>query len=169
MAVTFADLLDCVSFRLVNIIQLGNVDLSASHVMDELGLSVSVSLLNLSINLRVGICVDGIDGLSFDILIFVEKLIKASCNTIEETIEAMIDTSILILLDVNTAFGDSISRTGLLLGKELSDHLVMTINFVHLGHSLDLRDFRGAGARDTSLGDLSLFDSEVTDNQWLDK
>ena len=166
VAVVFADFLNFFSLRLVNIVQLSNVDLAFSDVMDELGLGVCVSLSNLSINLFVGISVDGSDGFFFNGLIFFEKLVKSSCNAAEETIKGM-GTGTFVFLDVNAAFADGVSSAGLLIGNELFDHLGMTSSFGNkrqFGHSLELRD-----ASETLLGGRPCFDSVVTNDQWLDK
>lgn len=170
MAVVFADFLNFVCLRLVNIVQLSNVDLARGDVMDELGLGVGVSLSNLSINLLVSVSVDGSDGFRFNCLILIEKGVKAGCNAGEETVEAGSETSALLFLDVNAAFFDSVSSACLLCSNELLDHLVMTISFANsgnngnLGHSLELRD-----ASQTLLGGSSCFDRVVTDDQRLDK
>ena len=69
VAVFFTSFLDSIGLRLVNLIQLCDVDLAAGYVMDKLGLGVDVGSLNLCIDLCVGILVDFIDGLSFNRLI----------------------------------------------------------------------------------------------------
>jgi len=56
-------ILDVVTLCFVDSVEFCNVDLSSADIGDELGLGILVSLINLSINLLLGLVVDSIESL----------------------------------------------------------------------------------------------------------
>ena len=61
IAVLLASIFNGLTTRLMNFVQLCDVDLAKTHIFDELGLCLFVSCCDLSVNLRVGVVVDLID------------------------------------------------------------------------------------------------------------
>ena len=67
IAVLLGTILNFLTALLMNIVQLCNVDLAASHITDELGFCCCVSLSNLFIDFLVSVCVDLIDSLGLNL------------------------------------------------------------------------------------------------------
>lgn len=131
--------LDLSTTCFMNSVELGNVDLSTADISEELSLSRFVGIVNLSINLLLGLVIDSIESLLLSNGVVKFEAAVAALNTFNELTET--ETGALgFFVDFNSAFGVSISGACLLVSDELIDRFLEAIDLVESGSGLKLRD-----------------------------
>ena len=133
------DILDIITLCIVNSVELCNVNLSTADISKELCLSSFVGIVNLNINLLLGLVIDSIESLLLSDSVVKFEAAVAALHALNE--RSKTETGALgFFININSAFGMGILGASLLVSDEVIDHFLEAIDLVESRGGLELGD-----------------------------